>query len=180
MQTYIGLLRGINVSGQKIIKMELLRKMMEKLGFEKVKTYIQSGNLVFQSNLNSTDKLEEIIKTEILKKFGFDVQIQVLQPEALSSALEQNPFLKDESLDIKQNYFAFLHEKPTKENWKILKNFNLNGELIELGDKVLFIHYPNGAGKSKLTTNLIESKLKVSATARNLNTTKKLVEMSMN
>ena len=180
MQTYIALLRGINVSGQKIIKMEILRKMMENLGFEKVKTYIQSGNVVFQSNSNAANKLEKIIKSEIQNEFGFDVQIQVLKPEIFETALKENPFLKDETLDVKQHYFAFLNENPTKENWEKLKNFELNGERMELGDKVLFIHYPNGAGQSKLTTNFIESKLKVSATARNLNTTKKLVEMAKN
>ena len=158
--------------------MELLRKMFENLGLENVKTYIQSGNVVFQSDLNNVSELESLIKNEIRKTFGFDVQTQVLKPEVFKSALENNPFLKDENLDIKQHYFAFLNENPSQENWEILKNMELNGELMELGNKVIFIHYPNGAGKSKLTTNLIESKLKISATARNLNTTKKLLEMA--
>lgn len=175
---YIALLRGINVSGHKIIKMESLRKMMENLGFENVKTYIQSGNIVFHSELENVQELEELIKNQILKEFGFDVQIQVLNPEVFKSALENNPFLKKENLEIKQHYFAFLNENPSQENWEILKNIQLNGELMELGNKVIFIYYPTGAGQSKLTTNLIESKLKVSVTARNLNTTKKLLEMA--
>lgn len=177
MQTYILLLRGINVSGKKIIKMELLRNMMTNLGFENVKTYIQSGNAVFQSKINSIDELEKLIGNEIQQAFGFDVYVHVLRPQTLKSALINHPFVKDNSLDEKQHYFVFLNENPTDENWRNLKIFPLNGELIELGEKVIFIHYPNGAGQSKLTTNLIESKLKVSATARNLNTTKKLMEM---
>src|SRR5690606_3146112 len=125
-EIYIALLRGINVSGQKIIKMELLRKMFENLGLENVKTYIQSGNVVFQSDLNNVSELESLIKNEIRKTFGFDVQTQVLKPEVFKSALENNPFLKDENLDIKQHYFAFLNENPSQENWEILKNMELN------------------------------------------------------
>jgi uncharacterized protein (DUF1697 family) len=180
MKTYIALLRGINVSGHKIIKMELLRKMFEKMGFENVKTYIQSGNVVFQSNEKDISKLEELIRKEIEKEFGFDVHIKILISEELKSALDENPFLKDDSLDIKQHYFAFLGQNPSEENWEILKNLELNGELTELGNKVVFIHYPNGAGQSKLSNNLIENKLKVKSTMRNLNTSRKLLEMISN
>ncbi len=178
MQTYIAFLRGINVSGHKIIKMELLRKMMENLNFENVKTYIQSGNLVFSSDEKDISKLETIIHKEIEKEFKFDVHIKILTHSELKAVWEENPFLKDDSLDIKQHYFAFLDENPTKENWEILKNLELKGELMELGNKVVFIHYPAGAGQSMLSTNLIESKLKVAVTVRNLNTTKKMIEMS--
>ena len=178
MDIYISLLRGINVSGHKIIKMELLRKMYENLGFKEVKSYIQSGNLVFRYESGNISEIEELIKNKILKEFGFEVQIQILKPEILKYAIHNHPFMKDENLDAKQHYFVFLNENPSPENWEILKNMNFNGELMELGNKIIFIHYPNGAGQSKLTTNLIESKLKVSATARNLNTTKKLLEMA--
>lgn len=177
MHTYISLLRGINVSGQKIIKMELLRKMFENLGFENIRTYIQSGNVVFSSNEEDISKLEKIIRKEIEKEFGFDVHIKILIPEELQSALSRNPFLNDESLDSKHHYFAFLDKDPADENWEILKNIQLSGEKMELNGKVLFVHYPSGAGKTKLTNNLIENKLKVNSTMRNLNTSRKLLEM---
>jgi len=178
MKTYISLLRGINVSGQKIIKMELLRKMFEDFGFGNVRTYIQSGNVVFSSNEKDISKLEKIIRKEIEKAFGFDVHIKILIPEELKLALDGNPFLKDNSLDIKQHYFTFLDKNPADENWEILKNIQLNGEKMELNEKVLFVYYPSGAGTTKLTNNLIESKLKVNSTMRNLNTIKKLLEMA--
>lgn len=178
MNTYIALLRGINVSGQKIIKMAELKKMFENLGFQNVRTYIQSGNLVFETNETVIPKLEKSIRKAIENTFGFDVQIQILIPDEIHKALEANPFLKDNSLDIKQHYFVFLNEIPSEENWNILKNMELKGEQMALSDKVLFVYYANGAGKSKLTTNIIESKLKVAATARNLNTTKKLLEIA--
>lgn len=178
MNTYIALLRGINVSGHKIIKMAELKKMFENLGFQNVKTYIQSGNVVFQTNETAIPKLEKSIRKGIENTFGFDVQIQILISDEIRKALEINPFLKDNSLDIKQHYFVFLDEIPSEENWNNLKNMELKGEQMSLADKVLFVYYTNGAGQSKLTTNLIESKLKVAATARNLNTTRKLLEMS--
>ncbi len=178
MNTYIALLRGINVSGYKIIKMAELKKMFENLEFQNVRTYIQSGNIVFQTNETAIPKLEESIWKAIENTFGFEVQIQILIPDEIRKALEINPFLKDNSLDIKQHYFVFLDEIPSEENWNILKNMELKGEQMSLADKVLFVYYTNGAGQSKLTTNLIESKLKVVATARNLNTTKKLLEMA--
>ncbi len=178
MNTYIALLRGINVSGQKIIKMAELKKMFENLGFQNVQTYIQSGNVVFNSKEDDVPVVEELIRKGIQKEFGFDVHIRILTPEELRSALDQNPFLKDESLDMKQHYFVFLDQIPVKENWQTLQNLDLKGEKMAISGKVLFVHYKNGAGQSKLTTNLIESKLKVAATARNLNTSKKLLEIS--
>lgn len=177
MKVYISLLRGINVSGHKIIKMETLRKVYENIGFKEVKSYIQSGNLIFRSGEENVSKIEEIIRKEIGKEFGFEVRVKVLIAQELESALNENPFLKDNSLDLKQHYFAFLDQNPSQENWEILKNLELNGEQMELGEKVLFVYYPNGAGQSKLSTNLIENKLKVSATMRNLNTSRKLLEM---
>ena len=177
-KTYIALLRGINVSGQKIIKMELLRKMVENLKFENVKTYIQSGNILFQSSISSVSEIEKIIKDGIHDAFNFDVHVKVLTPKELNQSLEMNSFLKDNSLDLKQHYFAFLDQIPLAENWEILENMDLGGEKLELNQNVLFVHYGNGAGKSKVSNNLIENKLKVKSTMRNLNTVRKLVEMT--
>jgi len=178
MNTYIALLRGINVSGHKIIKMAELKKMFENTGFQNVKTYIQSGNVVFQTNKSDISELEKLLRNAIEDTFGFDVHIKILIPEEIKAALEENPFMKDNSLDVKQHYFVFLDQIPSEENWNNLKNMELKGEQMALSDKVLFVYYANGAGKSKLTTNIIESKLKVAATARNLNTTRKLLEMA--
>ncbi|HLV24074.1 MAG TPA: DUF1697 domain-containing protein [Moheibacter sp.] len=176
--TYIALLRGINVSGHKIIKMELLRKMLENLNFENVRTYIQSGNVVFKTSVSSISEIEKRIKDGIQNEFGFEVYVKVLTPKELNESLDKNPFLKDDSLDLKQHYFAFLDQIPIAENWEILKNLDLGREKIEVDGKVLFVHYTNGAGKSKLSNSLIESKLKLKSTMRNLNTVHKLIEMT--
>src|SRR5690606_41069078 len=104
MNTYIALLRGINVSGHKIIKMAELKKMFENTGFQNVKTYIQSGNVVFQTNKSDISELEKLLRNAIEDTFGFDVHIKILIPEEIKAALEENPFMKDNSLDVKQHY----------------------------------------------------------------------------
>lgn len=157
--------------------MEALRKSYEKLGFTHVKSYIQSGNVVFCSENYSGNKLEKCIQNQILHEFGFDVKVKVVTVEELELVIKNNSFFKDNSLETKQHYFAFLSENPTNENWEVLKKWELSGELMSLGNKVLYLYYPNGVGKSKLTTNLIESKLKVSATTRNLNTSQKMLAL---
>lgn len=178
MKTYIALFRGMNVSGKNILKMDDLKKMMIDLGFEKVQSYIQSGNLVFQSSESNSDEIKESIRNEINKQFNLDIQLQLILPEELQVILDENPFIVDETLDLKQHYFAFLDEIPNSENLDEFLQMDLNDELMHYTNKVIYVHYKNGAGQSKLTTNLIERKLKLSTTMRNLNTVQKMVELT--
>jgi uncharacterized protein (DUF1697 family) len=173
MPTYIALFRGMNVSCKNILKMQDLKILMEKLGFEKVQSYIQSGNLVFESTEKSREKVGNQIQKAIQSEFGLDIEIFILIPEEISAALEFHPFLKDENLDVKQHYFVFLKEEPDSQRLLDFLNMDGNGERIAYSSKVIFIHYSKGSGQSKLTTHLIGKKLKVSATMRNLNTTRK-------
>ena len=91
---FIALLRGINVSGQKMIKMVDLRESLAELPFNNIQTYIQSGNIVFKADEKQTDKIESLIKNKIREKYGFDVPTLVRTPEELSRALRDNPFQK--------------------------------------------------------------------------------------
>ena len=118
MQLYLALFRGINVSGKKIIKMEDLRELMEASGYKDVKTYIQSGNVIFKTALKSkteiTKKLEGLIKNQ----YGFDVIIFVLDINDINKAVDNNPFAKKGELEVgtKKLYITFLSEKPSVEN----------------------------------------------------------------
>lgn len=173
MPTYISILRGINVSGQKKIKMADLKKLYQSLGFENVQTYIQSGNIVFESKETSVIELQTIIFDAIQKHYGFEVPNIILKPEEVEVALKNNPFK-----EIEKMYFTFLAEEPTKENIKKLYTYSFDEEYYELIDKVIYFHCPNGAGRAKMSNNFFENKLRVMATSRNLNTTKKLLEMA--
>ena len=173
MPTYISLLRGINVSGQKKILMADLKGLYEELGFSNVQTYIQSGNVVFETKETTPKKLQELIFNKIQNHYGFEVPNLVLVPEEIEKALNNNPYQ-----DIEKPYFTFLSENPTQENIDALNSISFENEIFELKGKVLYAHYPNGAGRAKMNNNLIERKLKLRATTRNLNTTKKLLEMA--
>lgn len=172
MSTYIAILRGINVSGQKLIKMAELKKLIEQLGYSSVQTYIQSGNIVFNSN---EKKLAEQISAAILKHFGFDVPVLVLSTEDWRKAKDQQPFLDKEE---KALHLTFLAEAPSAENLSALKDMAYPPDEYHIIDKVIYLHCPNGYGNTKLSNTFFERKLKVSATTRNWATVNKLLDMA--
>ena len=175
MQTYISLLRGINVAGQKKILMADLKALYEDLGFENVKTYIQSGNVVFNFKKTNKVDLENLIFEKVKAHYSFEVANLILEAEEIENALESNPYPK-----IEKPYFTFLSELPQQENIDELNKHQFDNEFYELKGKVIYSHYPNGAGRSKMTLNFFEKKLKVRGTARNLNTTRKLLDLASN
>jgi len=173
MNTYISLLRGINISGQKLIKMAELREVYTKIGFNNVSSYIASGNLAFQYQKESHEKLQELILKAIKNHYGWDVPNLILNHEQVKAALDKNPYK-----EIEKVYFTFLSDKPTQENIDKLFSYKFEDEYYQLIDKVIYSHTPKGPARAKFNNNFIENKLKVMATTRNLNTTNKLLEMS--
>ena len=174
METYISLLRGINVAGQKKILMADLKVLYEDLGFENVKTYIQSGNVVFNFKKTNKEDLENLIFDKIKDHYGFEVPNLILEGEEIENALESNPYK-----DVEKPYFTFLSENPQQENIDEMSKHSFENEFYELKGKVIYSHYPNGAGRSKMTLNFFEKKLKVAATTRNWRTLNKLLEISL-
>jgi len=173
MPIYLSLLRGINVSGQKKILMADLKEIYEKLGFSDVKTYIQSGNIVFNYKKTEAIKLQQMIFEAIQLHYGFEVPNLILRPDEVEKALLKNPYQH-----VEKPYFTFLSEQPLAENINELNKHSFENEFYELKEKVIYSHYPNGAGRAKMTLAFFEKKLKVNATARNLNTTKKLLVLA--
>lgn len=178
MTTYIALLRGINVSGHNKIKMAELKQLFVNLGFNEVTTYIQSGNVIFQSEQIIISKIEQQIIEQIKQEFGHTINVLVLKKEDLSKIFISNPFLENKKIDIKSLYVTLLKDNYFVEGIKQLEPFLTNNEEFRIIDNCAYIYYPNGAGNSKLTTNLFEKKLKTTATARNWRTITKLVELS--
>ncbi|MCO6498841.1 MAG: DUF1697 domain-containing protein [Vicingus serpentipes] len=172
MKTYISILRGINVSGQKKIKMADLKLLYEELGFKNIKTYIQSGNVVFDYQIMSASALQQLIFDKIQEHYGFDVPNLILTPQEIKEALNNNPFK-----DIEKMYFTFLAELPEQEDVQKLVTFNFSNEFYEINKKVIYFHCPDGYGRAKMNNNFFEQQLKVVATTRNLNTVKKLSEI---
>lgn len=174
MTTYISLLRGINVSGQKIIKMEALRAEYEALGFADVKTYIQSGNVIFQAeNENCLDLAQKIAKM-ILQKWEFEVPVMVKTVKEWQTVLQENPFILERNEDKNKLHVTFLAEVPDAEKWAKIEGGLYGADAYILAGKTVYLFCPNGYGNTKLTNTFFESKLKCLATTRNWNTLEKI------
>ncbi len=171
MQKYIALLRGINISGQKIIKMADLRQLLSSAGLSNVQTYIQSGNIIFESN-DSIKNLTQLVIDTIERHYGFYVPTFILLPEQLQNAVNNNPYKDAEGNKL---YLTFLSDKANTNGMGAIHDKVKENEFLQLIDNVMYFHCPDGAAKSKITNNLIEKKLEVKATTRNWRTCGKLL-----
>ncbi|NOQ28188.1 MAG: DUF1697 domain-containing protein [Bacteroidales bacterium] len=178
MKTYISILRGINVGGHKTIKMDALKKMYNDLHFENVQTYIQSGNVVFQSSNSNSKELEVIISTQIKKHFDFDVPVIVLDKKELKEIIENNPYLKDQTKDLSLQCITFLSSNPKQFNIEAIKLKQTQGEEFTITEKAVYMYCPNGFARTKLTITFFEKQLNVIATTRNLKTSNKLLSIA--
>lgn len=176
MTTYISILRGINVSGQKLIKMDALRKSYENLGFRNVTTYVQSGNVLFKGKNTKPAVLAQVISRQIDQDFGFDVPVIVLSIDKLKQIMDRNPFAKEKESAFL--YVTFLASQPAPYDKKIIEDKKLIQEEIGFTDEAIYLYCPKGYGTSKLNNNLIENKLKVIATTRNWKTTNELLKIA--
>ena len=174
--TYIALLRGINVSGHKKIKMPDLKAMFEALGFTNVRTYIQSGNVVFESN--SAKDLESKISAKIQEQFGFEVSVICRTAKEMEQVIARNPYAKMVDFEAEKLYVTFLQETPSEEKLEALKAFTFEPEMYTVSGKEIYVYCFNGYGNTKLENSFFEKKLKVAASTRNWRTVNKLIEMS--
>ena len=177
MKTHLALLRGINVSGHNMIKMDALQKALENIGFKDVKTYIQSGNVFVNTSEESAATVGFQIKQEIYKVFGHDVPVVVIAKEDLLACFQNNPFLKEKDADTKKLYVAFVSTVLTSESIHQLKMSQVKPDEISLDASRIFIKYAISAGKTKLDQKYIEKKLNVTATIRNWNTVTNLLKI---
>ena len=175
MNTYIILLRAVNVSGSKIIKMAELRDSLARADFQDVQTYIQSGNIVLQSELSSKE-VEKAIQQIIQSEFGLDISLFVLTPSQVKSALKSMPFRSD--ADSSRVLLTFYAKKISESVIEELEPIRSATEEIHPGDGVLYFHFPDGSGKSKLSNKAIEKVLEQPCTSRNLRTMNKLLLMA--
>ncbi len=172
MNTYIALLRGINVSGQKKIKMVDLKALFESLGFQEVCTYIQSGNVVFVSEEgNLTSKIQK----GILDTYGWEVPVLVKTALEIKGILDNCPFAEEKKA---KSYFILLQSPPDILVVEEIQKRSTPEEEFTITPNCVYIHYAVGAGKAKLGNNWFEKKLGVSATSRNYRTLTKVLELA--
>ena len=180
METYIALLRGINVSGQKSVRMDELKLLMEQLGFDKVETYIQSGNVVFFAEKTDPGMLAERISKKISDKYGFLVPVIIRSENEIKTVPENNPFLKNNKTGLNKLYVTFLAESPDQKRIIALKEYDPTSNSFRIVGKEIYLCLPEGYGKTKWSNTFFENKLKVTASSRNWATVLQLVTMSAN
>jgi uncharacterized protein (DUF1697 family) len=178
LKTFIALLRGINVSGKNMIKMNDLVVHLENLGFKKIRTYIQSGNIIFETEAQDKTLIQKSIHEKIKDVYGFDVPTLVRSAVELKLVFKNNPFINEHHIDIDKLHVTFLNDIPAKENVAKLSEFRGLEDQFILKDDVVYICCENGYGRTKLNNTFFENKLKVSATTRNWKTVGKLVDMA--
>lgn len=175
MNTYIILLRGINVSGRNIIKMADLKRFLTEEGFANVVTYIQSGNIVAESPMGREEAGQKI-KQLIMAHFGWDISVFVLTLNQMHEALQNNPF--PDTAEPNRVFVTFLDKVPDVGIAAGLAQTDFGPDAFEIIKGVLYFHLPGGMAQSKMTNNFFEKKLKVTATGRNLNTMRKMIELA--
>ena len=177
MQKYISILRGVNVGGRKV-PMANLKSLYEDLGFKEVITYIQSGNVIFKADKTSGQTLEKIIEKKINEIFNMAVPVIIRRVREMKNVLANNPFLKMKGIDINKLHVTFLEKLPGQNELDNTKKYDYTPDRFIIAGREVFLYCPGGYGKTKLSNNFFESKLKVHATTRNWKTVNKLVEIA--
>ncbi len=173
------MLRGINVGPHKRMKMDKLRTSCEGLGFQQVKTYIQSGNLVFQAAKLSPAGLSKKVEERIVNDFGFPVDVISRSREEMNQIIQGNPLLKEAGIDLTKLHVAFLSDVPTAAALKKLQALTLLPDRARCSGKELYLYFPNGVSGSSLWKHPLDRVLSVITTTRNWNTVNKLYEMAL-
>ena len=179
MATYISILRGINVGGQKRVLMADLTKLYENIGFQSVVTYIQSGNVIFESTENiSIEMLCQRIEKAIFEHYQFVVPVIVRNKTELTNIIATNPFTIQAGVDFEKLHVTFLSETPSDVALEKMKTYDYAPDQFMIIGQNVFLHCPIDYGHSKLSNSFFENKLKVRATTRNWKTVNKLLELA--
>ena len=178
---YIALLRGINVAGKNIVKMGILREIFLSLDFGSVRTYLQSGNVVFRGPKHaSEDEISKRIEASILNTLGLTITVIVKMKDQFEEILKRNPFVcgnglgSKTSIDKSKLHVTFLSGTPDVAGLTNLESIALSPDKFQAMGNEIYLYCPNGYGRTKLTNNAIERALELGATTRNWNTVTKL------
>ena len=175
MNTYIALLRGINVGGRNKLPMKVWKQQLGTIGCQQVETYIQSGNAVFQHAIAAPNDLAIPIRSAIQTAYGFDARVLILSAQALKQAIAENPFPEAEDAP-KTLHLYFLEKVSAQPNIEQMTEIKAASERFALKSRVFYLHAPDGIGRSKLAAKA-EKLIGVAATARNWRTVTRLAEM---
>ena len=174
---FVALLRGINVGGNNMLPMKDLAAMFEKAGCSEVKTYIQSGNVVFRADAKIASRIAAVISQAILKKFGVRVPVVVRTASDLLRVTSSNPFIES-GVDPDKLHVVFLADRPAAAQAALLDPVRSPPDEFLVRGAEIYLHCPGGVGRSKLTNVYFDAKLGTVSTGRNWRTVLKLLELS--
>jgi uncharacterized protein (DUF1697 family) len=172
------MLRGVNVGSHNRIKMDALRDLCGSLDLLDVQTYVQSGNIVFRTKERNLNALAKKIRSGIEKKFGFSPEIILRSASDLREVIAKNPFAAMKDIDPGKLLVDFLSSEPSTEACKSVRAIKTDPEKLHIEGREIYIYFPNGAGRSKLSWPALEKILKTPGTARNWNSVTKLLAMA--
>ena len=178
MSIYIAMLRGINIGPHKRIKMEKLRACCEALKFERVETYIQSGNVVFKAAKLSPAAVSKKLEGRIVTDFGFQVDVITRTCQELQKIVGANPLLKEPSLDESKFHVTFLSDVPDALAIKKLQALTLPPDQVRVSRREIYFYFPNGVSGSSLWKHNLDRVLSVTGTMRNWRTVCRLDQMA--
>jgi uncharacterized protein (DUF1697 family) len=178
MTVLVSMLRGVNVGGHNQIKMQTLRGLYEKMGMQEPRTYVQSGNVVFRTTERDLGKLTKRLEDGIERSFGFRSEVILRTSAELREAIANNPFATRRDIHPGKLLVTFLADEPSAEARKKVLAMKTDPEELRLVGRELYIHYPNGMGRSKLSWMAVAKALGTSGTGRNWNSVTKLLEMA--
>jgi uncharacterized protein (DUF1697 family) len=179
MHTFVSMLRGINVSGQKVIKMTRLKALYESVGFADVTTYIQSGNVIFGSSSNDPSSIGKMIAAAVEKSFGFSITVIIRRSSELGRVIRTCPFIALSHIDESKLHVTFLNSRPAPA---LVKTLGLlaakTRDEYKLVGSEIYLHCPDGYGKTVFSNAFFEKHLNVAATTRNWRTVNTLFAMA--
>ena len=178
MTVQIALLRGVNVGGHKAVAMPELRDLLTQLGFESPRSLLQSGNLVFRGDSRTDAELERLLEAEADKRLGLHADFLIRSAKEWREVVARNPFRKEAERDPSHLVVMFLKSATNAKDVKAVQAAIAGSEIIRADGRHLYIVYPDGIGRSRLTNALLEKNLGIRGTARNWNTVLKLAAMS--
>ena len=179
MPIYVALLRGINIGPHKRIKMEKLRASCEGLGFEKVRTFIQSGNVVFKAAKLTGDCISKKLAGCILTDFGFSVEVIARSKDEMVAIIDANPFVGQSGIDVKKLHVVFLSEVPAAVAVEKLVSLTTAPDKVHPAGKEIYFYFPNGVSGSSLWKHPLDRVMSVPVTMRNWNTVNALYQMAV-
>ena len=178
MPVLVSLLRAVNLGGRNRIKMVALRDVYRDLQLRDAQTYVQSGNVVFRTNTRDLLKLAGRIESAIAESFGFQSSVILRTTAELREVIARNPFANRRDVKPDRLAVVFLAGDPGHKAREQIREMKIEPEELRIADRELYIYFPNGMGRSKLSVPRLEKALGTSGTARNWNSVLKLLEMA--